>query len=124
MANWKAVENLAYRSKFDYRTEKLIKHLVEDFGVIDKAGRKIGAQAHVFQVEVVEQTNPNDSYVSLRPGTYYKWHGHQLRAGWTFGSGSNGVYTNREAALTAALTYLRNAGKRAEKQYAEQLRAA
>lgn len=124
MANWKAVENRAFRSKFDYRTEKLIKHFIEDFGVTDSVGRKIGSQARVHEVQIVEQTNPNESFVNLRPGTYFTWHGHQLRDDLWFGNGSSGVYTNREAAVTAALTYLRNAGKRAEKKYAAQLRAA
>lgn len=69
------------REDSQQRINEGIKH--HDFGVVDKKGRKVGADVS-FQVKTfVEIPADSRSWNSTEPGTYFAWMGNATRdSGW------------------------------------------
>lgn len=89
-----------------------------DFGVVDKKGRKVGADVS-FQVKTyVEIPADSRSWTSTAPGTYFAWLGNATRdSGW-FGAGQNWNLCKTEAERIAQVEkYLKGAKTRALKTF-------
>ncbi len=89
-----------------------------DFGVVDKKGRKVGADV-AFQVKTYVAI-PDDSrgWTNNAPGTYFAWMGNATRGGEWFGAGQNWRYCKTEAERVAQVEqYLKGAKARALKTF-------